>query len=151
MAKMYSRDKGKSGSTRPVERKAPGWLRYQPKEVEMLVVKKSKEGLMSSEIGLHLRDSYGIPDVKAATGKKINQILTEKKLAKELPEDLLNLIKRSVDLRTHMEENTKDMTAKRGLQLTESKIRRLIPYYLKNDRLPVGWKYDPKKAKLLLE
>jgi small subunit ribosomal protein S15 len=34
--------------------------------------------------------------------------------------------------------------------LIESKIRRLSKYYLKNNVLPAGWRYDPDKARLLV-
>ncbi|MEM5781969.1 MAG: 30S ribosomal protein S15, partial [Candidatus Aenigmatarchaeota archaeon] len=33
----------------------------------------------------------------------------------------------------------------------ESKIRRLIKYYVREKRLPEGFTYDPEKAKLLIE
>jgi len=39
----------------------------------------------------------------------------------------------------------------RGLQLTESKINKLVKYYKKSDRLSKDWKYDHKKVKLLAE
>ena len=41
-------------------------------------------------------------------------------------------------------------TAKRGLHLTESKIRRLVKYYKKTNKLPAAWKYDREQAKLLI-
>jgi small subunit ribosomal protein S15 len=33
----------------------------------------------------------------------------------------------------------------------ESKIRRLVKYYTKNNVLPEGWRYDPKTAALLVK
>jgi len=33
----------------------------------------------------------------------------------------------------------------------ESKIRRLIKYYVKNKKLPADFKYEPERAKLLVE
>ncbi len=150
MARMHSGRKGVSGSKKPAE-KARTWIRYKPKEVELLIVKLAKEGKSSSEIGSILRDSYGIPDTKFITSKKITRIMKEKSVAKELPEDLLNLIKRSVQLRKHLEENKKDKTAFRGLQLTESKLKRLIGYYKSNNVLPKDWKYDPKSIRMYAE
>src|SRR3989338_2145164 len=38
----------------------------------------------------------------------------------------------------------------RGLQLTESKIKRLVKYYKANGKLPQNWKYDREQAKLLI-
>ena len=57
MARMHSRDKGKSGSTKPLETKKKAWIRYKESEVESLVVKLSKQGNSASQIGLILRDS----------------------------------------------------------------------------------------------
>ncbi len=88
-------------------------------------MKLAKEGNGPSKIGLILRDSYGIPLSKQITGKKITKILKEKNLLKALPEDLLALIKRSIAIRKHLEKNNKDETAKRGLTLTENKIKAL--------------------------
>jgi len=151
MARMYSRKRGKSGSSKPVKKTQPSWLRYKEKEVEMLIVKLSKEGLDSSQIGIQLRDTYGIPDVKIITKKGIAKILKEKELNKELPEDLLNVIKRSIAIRKHLEANHKDQPAKRGLQLTESKIKRLVDYYKSREVLPKDWKYDAKSIRLYAE
>ncbi len=151
MARMYSRKKGKSSSKKPLAKTKQSWLRYRPKETEMLVVKMAKEGKTASMIGLVLRDSYGIPDVKTITEKSITQILKENKLAPKIPEDLMALIKKSIAIRKHREENKQDMTSLRGLQLTESKIKRLVKYYKKAKKLPVDWKYDVKSIKLYAE
>jgi small subunit ribosomal protein S15 len=151
MARMHSRKKGKSGSKKPAKKTKPSWVRYTPKEIEMIVTRMAKEGKTSSIIGIILRDSYGIPDVKTVTNKSITEIMKEKKLAHEIPEDLLNLIKRAVQIRKHLEENHKDMPALRGLQLTESKIKRLVKYYKGRDTLPLDWKFDPKSIKLYAE
>ena len=151
MARMHSRKKGKSGSTKPAVPSKPGWVGRKPKEVEMLVVKYAKEGKAMSKIGLHMRDEYGVPSVKLVTGKTIKQILEEKKLLPDLPEDVMALMRKAVLIRKHMEENKKDMPGKRGLQLTESKIFRLAKYYKKTGALPADWKYDPERIKLYVE
>jgi small subunit ribosomal protein S15 len=62
-----------------------------------------------------------------------------------------NLIQIALSLRKHLETNKKDLHNKRSLHLTESKIRRLAKYYLSRKRLPEGWKYSPKQAKLMFE
>lgn len=151
MAKRYSGAKGKSGSHKPDEKTIPSWLRYKGKEVELLIVKLSKEGYTPSQIGMHLRDTYGVPDVKLITNKKLNEILDEKKLSQEIPEDLLAVIKKSVNLTKHLEENHKDFTAKRGLQLTDSRIKRLVDYYKKSGKLPANFKYDRESIKLYVQ
>ncbi|MFC2134858.1 30S ribosomal protein S15 [Bacteroidota bacterium] len=151
MARMHSRKRGKAGSTKPAKKVLPSWVKYKSKEVELLVVKYAKEGMTASEVGIRLRDRYGIPDVKLVVGKTISAILKDKNLLKDIPEDLLALIKKSILVRKHLEENKHDMPAKRGLQLTDSKINRLIKYYKGTGRLPAEWKFDPKRASFYLE
>jgi small subunit ribosomal protein S15 len=146
---MYSRKRGKSGSEKP-KQKVAKWVDYKPKEVEDLVIKYAKQGLQSARIGLIMRDQYGVPSVKAVTKKTISHILKENNLYLKLPEDLFNLLKRVVELRVHLEKNRKDYQSYRGLELTESKIRRLAKYYIRNGLIPKGWKYDPEQAKLLI-
>lgn len=147
---MYSRKRGKSGSTKPIQKEPPSWVRHKDSEVEKLVLKLSREGKSSAQIGLILRDSYGIPNVRAITGKKINKILEENKVLPEMPEDLKNMIKRVIALITHLTSNKKDTSAQRGIQITESKIRRLVKYYKKTKKLPAEWEYSRSNVKLLL-
>ena len=150
MARMHSRDKGKSGSTKPLGR-VPSWALYKGKEVEKLVIKYAKAGKSSSEIGTILRDSYGIHSVKDLTDKKITKILEEQKLTTSLPEDLLNLIRKLIAVKQHFDKNRQDMTAKRGEELTTSKLRRLIKYYTGSGKLVSGFKLDYKRLKMYLE
>ncbi|MBU5575348.1 MAG: 30S ribosomal protein S15 [Nitrososphaerota archaeon] len=149
MARMYARKKGKSGSKKPLI--PADWVEYSPEEVIRLVVKLRKDGLSASKIGLVLRDQYGIPSVKSITGKSILQILKENKINKSIPEDLYNLLKHAVKVSEHLAKNKKDYSAKRGLILLESKIRRLVKYYIKKKELPADWKYDIETAKLIVQ
>lgn len=151
MAKMYSRKRGHAGSKRPSKRTISSWVRYKDKEVELLITKLAKEGKTSSQIGIILRDSYGIPDIKTLMKKNVTAVLKEKGLLKEIPEDVVSLIKRSILIRKHIEANKKDEAAKRGLIITESKIKKLVKYYKKSSRLPESWTYDPSNIKLYLE
>ncbi len=150
MARMHSRKKGKSKSVKPIAG-VPSWAPYKGKEVEKLVIKYAKKEKTSSEIGIILRDSYGIGSVKASTGKTVVNILKENKLQKDLPEDLLNVIRKLVAINQHLEKNRQDKTAGRGLLLTTSKIRRLTKYYKKINRIPADWNLDIKRSKMYLE
>ncbi|MCX8193927.1 MAG: 30S ribosomal protein S15 [Candidatus Pacearchaeota archaeon] len=132
MATLYGHGRGKARSHAPKQEK-PYWLKLEPKDIEELVVKMAKQGMDCSKIGLVLRDSYGITSVKTAIGKKIQQILKENKLEVQ-PLELVSLQKKLRALRKHLDKNKKDMTAKRGLQLTEAKIRRLQKYYEKKQK-----------------
>jgi small subunit ribosomal protein S15 len=149
MAKMHSRKKGNAGSKKPAM--AAKWVEYSDSEVEKLVLKLHKEGLKSTDIGRLLRDQYGIPSVKDVTKKSLTKILAENNLTQKIPEDLYNLLKRAVELRNHMEKHRKDYTSKHGLELLESKVRRLIKYYRKEGKLPRDFTYEPERAKLLVE
>ncbi len=151
MARMYSRKRGKSGSTHPSVKQIPSWVKYKAKEVELLVVKYSKDGKSPSQIGLYLRDEYGIPDVKLIAKKSITQILKEKGFEKRFPEDLAALMKKVLLIQTHLESNHKDQPANRGLTLTESKILRLVKYYKKTGRVAKDWNYNPKQIRMNLE
>jgi len=147
---MHSRRKGKAGSNKPLQEEKPTWVRHKKDEVESLIQKLAKNR-SSSQIGIILRDSYGIPDVKSITEKSISQTLKEKGLGKDLPDDLLALIKRAVLLNKHLEKNKKDEPAHRGLTLTRSKINRLVKYYKKTGRLPEEWKLQTEKISLYVE
>jgi len=119
--------------------------------LEFLILKLAKEGKSPSQIGMMLRDTYGIPSTRVITKKRITNILKEKKILPEIPEDLMALIKKSVLITKHLKENSKDETAKRGLVLTESKIGRLVKYYKKTGRLNSDWKFETKKGELFVE
>jgi len=140
--------KGSSGSKRPARKTPPPWCKYSPEEVENLVVELARKGYGPSMIGIILRDQYGIPLVKQITGKSITQILEEHGLAPQIPEDLQALIKRAIRIRRHLEEHPKDMSAKRGLILVESKIHRLVKYYKRVGKLPPDWEYRPEKISI---
>lgn len=145
------KNKIKNGEFNKMAAKAPEWVEQNPEEIVELIVKLNKEGKSTSEIGIILRDQYGIPSTKSVMGKKITEILEENGTVFEYPEDLLNLIKRAINIREHLDENPKDIHSKRGLIKIESKIRRLVKYYTRNNVLPEGWRYDPKEAALLVK
>ena len=129
----------------------PEWVEYSTEEIEELILKLTKEGNSTSKIGIILRDQYGIPDVKLITGQKITKILEKHDQGLEYPGDLMNLIRRAVNIRDHLEENPKDLHTRRGLRIIESKIRRLVKYYTREGVLPEGWRYDPRSAALLVK
>ncbi len=144
------REKGQSHSTRPARLQPPQWLMFSPEEIETLILELAKRGYGPSMIGIILRDQFGIPLAKPILGKKISKVLEEHGMAPEIPEDLMMLIRKAVNLRRHLEEHPKDLHAKKGLLDLESKIRRLVKYYKRVGKLPKDWEYDPERAKLLV-
>ena len=151
MARIYSGKKGQSGSHRPPFKAVPKWTKYKKEDVEKLVIDLAKQKHTSAMIGTILRDSYGIPDSTVIAQKPINKIMRENNVYPEFPEDLMFLLKKAVELRKHMGINKKDKHSQRGLQNLESKIRRLSKYYVRTEKLPKTWKYNPEQARLIVE
>jgi len=145
---MPKQEKGKAHQTRPVNKRPPGWCKYQPEEVEALVIKLAKEGNTPSRIGTILRDQHAIPLAKPIIGKTVTKMLEEAKLAPAIPEDLGSLLKKAEGLAVHLEKNKKDGHNKRALQVIEAKIHKLSRYYKREGKLPQNWKYEPKIASL---
>lgn len=145
---MPKQEKGKSHETRPVSKRPPSWCKYQPEEVESLIIKLAKEGNSASRIGTILRDQYAIPLAKPITGKKIAKQLQEAGLAPTLPEDLGELVKKAERLAAHLEKNKKDIHNRRSLQILEAKIHKLSRYYKRKGVLPENWKYEAKLASI---
>ncbi len=106
------------------------------------------------QIGVILRDSHGIAQVKSVTGNKVLRILKKSGtglfliclyfnssdskytmcigLAPAIPEDLYMLIKKAVAVRKHLERNKKDKDSKFRLILIESRIHRycIFPFIM---------------------
>ena len=130
--------------------KKDSWVKFKPNEVKKLVLKYAKQGNAPSMIGMILRDEYGIPDVKNLVGLSIVKVLEEANFKMELPEELRALIKKSLDLRAHLENNVHDQPSKRSLSKTEARIRAKSAYFKKRGKLALDWKYEPERIKLLL-
>jgi len=141
MARMHARRRGKSGSKHPVEKSHPEWS-LKPEEIEEKIIKLAEEGKPPAMIGLILRDVYGVPDVKAALGKKLTKVLAEHGMAPKIPEDLSNLLDKRNNLIKHLNKHPKDLHNRRRLQLIEAKIKRLVKYYKREEKLPEKWSYS---------
>jgi small subunit ribosomal protein S15 len=148
MARLYAKRKGKSGSRRPQVKESPAWVQLKKDEIESLIVKLSGTGLASAQIGLKLRDSYGVPDVRLATGKTVVKIMKEKGVKIDIPEDVTSLMKKAVHLQTHLKANPADLSNKRSLGLVESRIRRLSRYYKREGVIPQDWDYKVMLAEI---
>jgi len=147
---MHSRGKGIADSALPYRRTPPSWLKITSQEVADHVCKLAKKGLTPSQIGVILRDSHGIAQVKNVTGSKILRILKANGLAPSIPEDLYHLIKKAVSVRKHLEKNRKDKDSKFRLILIESRVHRLARYYKRSKVLPANWKYESSTASALI-
>ena len=148
MGRMHTHNHGKAHSIRPIELKKPDWIKMKPKEIEELIVKYKKEGMISSQIGIKLRDQHAIPLVKPILKKTISQVIKENDLTPEIPEDLNNIVLKAVNLQKHLKENRNDSRNVRSLELIEAKVHRLSTHYKKKGILPKKWKYKSVVAQL---
>lgn len=150
MARLHTRKRGKSKSHKPLSSSASKWVDYSSEEIAGFVETLAKEGKAEAQIGLILRDQYGIPSVKQLTGKTISQILVEKSLAPKYPSDLVALMRRTVSIRKHLKNNMSDKSNRIKLAHVEAKIKRLVKYY-RGNKLPANWKYDPEAVALIVK
>jgi len=150
MGRMHNPGKGISQSALPYRRSVPTWLKMSSDDVQDQIFKLAKKGLRPSQIGVILRDSHGVAQVRWVTGNKILRILKAKGLAPSIPEDLYHLIKKAVNIRKHLERSRKDKDAKFRLILVESRIHRLARYYKTTRQLPTVWKYESATASALV-
>ncbi len=119
-------------------------------DIEELVVKLAKEGIPPSRIGIVMRDQHAVPSVEEATGKSIKQIMDAHDLKPELPEDLMNKIRKAVPLYDHLNRNPRDFGAKRALEVVEAEINKLAKYYKRKGSLASDWRYDRERAAILV-
>ena len=78
MGRMHAPGKGIASSALPYRRNPPSWLKVTSDEVVEHICKLARKGLTPSQIGVTLRDSHGIPQVRFVTGNKILRILKMK-------------------------------------------------------------------------
>ncbi len=142
--------RGISASALPYSRRVPKHQTLSPSDVINLIVKFAKKGHTESQIGVILRDQYGIPQVRFLTGKKIHRILKKKGCAPKLPEDLFHMVKRAVAMRKHLSKNKNDTDCKFRLNIKESRIHRLTRYYRKTGKVSPNFKYNSKTASSLV-
>jgi small subunit ribosomal protein S13e len=68
MGRLHSNGKGISASAIPYSRSVPAWLKTTPEQVVDQICKLAKKGVTPSQIGVILRDSHGVAQVKIVTG-----------------------------------------------------------------------------------
>ena len=148
MARIHAHTRGKSHSIRPTSKNVPSELTKSHGEVLALIVQLSKQGLTPTEIGIRMREEYGMPLTRTILGKTITEVLIESNLKQEMPEDLDKLIQKALALQRHLRVHTSDHRNIRSLELVEAKIHRLSKYYKRIGKLQKGWKYAAVIAQL---
>uniref|UniRef100_U5EZC9 Small ribosomal subunit protein uS15 n=1 Tax=Corethrella appendiculata TaxID=1370023 RepID=U5EZC9_9DIPT len=150
MGRMHAPGKGISQSALPYRRSVSSWLKLTADDVKELIKKLGKKGMTPSQIGIILRDSHGVAQVRFVNGNKVLRIMKAVGLKPDIPEDLYYLIKKAVSIRKHLERNRKDIDSKFRLILIESRIHRLARYYKIKCVLPPNWKYESSTASALV-
>lgn len=78
MGRMHNPGKGISGSALPYRRSVPTWQKLTSTDVEEHIERLARKGYRPSQIGVVLRDSHGVAQVRRITGNKIVRILKKK-------------------------------------------------------------------------
>jgi ribosomal protein S15P/S13E len=151
VSRIHSGRKGRAGSHRPYPVRAPEFATLDKAEVIEEAVRLAKTGVTPAQVGAILRDSHGVPSVRAVAGERMVPLLAGAGVKPDIPDDLQALLKRVVHLQRHLATNKKDLSNRRGLNLMESRIRRLALYYKRHKLLPEDWRYTSATAVLQVE
>jgi small subunit ribosomal protein S15 len=153
MARMHTKKRGKSKSRKPILEhgsKIEG-AEENKEEIIKLAVGYAKQGMPPALIGEKLKKEHNVPYIKHILGKRLEQVLKENGIEESMPYDMLELMKKAVNLRKHMAKNKQDVNNRIRLGRIEAKIWRLTKYYIREGVLPEGWRYNPQQAELLVK
>ena len=103
----------------------PTWVKMKEPELKKTILDLS-EKYAPSQIGIILRDQYGIPTTKVF-GKKLKAYLTE--LGIDRNEDLENAEKKVEKMKEHLKDNITDRKAKHKLQHAQSRLNITRKYF----------------------
>ena len=103
----------------------PLWIKMKEPELKKVILELSEKH-SPSQIGLVLRDQYGIPSTKVFGGK-LKTYLTE--LGIEKNEDLENAEKKVEKIKEHLKDNITDRHAKHKLQHAQSRLNIIRKYF----------------------
>lgn len=150
---MHTGGHGKAKSRKPLVEigKMPEDMTVSKAQLEDVIVDYAKQNMHQAQIGQMLKEKHGVKYVKQVFGKRLGEILKEKGVKNEYPQDFLDLIKKAVLMRNHLAKNHRDVYNTTRLKRVESKIWRLTKYYKKVGVISEDWKYDPAKAALLVK
>ena len=151
MGRMHSGGKGRSGSTRPNVSELPEWSEQDASRVESLIVELNEQGNSNAMIGTILRDQHSVPSVKLLLGKTVGGVLAEAGKTREVPEELMNMMRKAQGIIDHLDSNRKDLHNNRQLNLVESKIRRSARYFKLNGKLDANWNYKRDQLRLMVD
>lgn len=149
MARLHTRRHGRSKSRKPVESEAGA--RGDTEKLEEAITAYAKQGMHGALIGQRVKEKHKVGYLKPVLGKRLGVFLAEKGFKSEIPSDLLDLMRKAVNMRKHLGANHRDVHGTTRLHRVESKIWRLSKYYRGSGRLPNDWRYDPEQAALIIK
>jgi len=103
----------------------PTWVKMKEPELKKVILELSEKHA-PSQIGMILRDQYGIPTTKVF-GKKLKAYLKE--LGIERNEDLENAEKKVGKMKEHLKNNITDRKAKHKIQHAQSRLNIIRKYF----------------------
>jgi len=103
----------------------PVWVKMNEKELIGIISELSAK-YAPSQVGIVLRDQYGIPTTKIF-GKKLKKYLEE--LGIETKEELNNAGKKVDSLKEHLKNNAQDKRSKHKLQKAQAHLNKLKKYH----------------------
>ncbi len=102
----------------------PVWLKMTEEEMKKLILELSERN-QPAQIGLILRDQYGVPTTKVF-GKKLSAYLKE--AGKNEFFEVKNIERKVDKIKEHMKNNGQDKKAKHKFQKANSKLNALRKY-----------------------
>ena len=103
----------------------PAWVKMKEPELKKAILDLS-EKYPPSQIGMVLRDQYGIPTTKIFN-KRLKVYLKE--LGVDRNEDLENAEKKVESLKEHLKKNVTDKNAKHKLQKAQARLNITRKYF----------------------
>jgi len=105
--------------------KKPSWVKIKESEFKKIIVELADKN-SPSQIGLILRDQYGIPTAKIF-GKKLKKYLDELGIKKS--EKFENAEKKVKGIKEHLKKNINDKKTKHKLQKAQSRLNKTKKYF----------------------
>jgi small subunit ribosomal protein S15 len=108
----------------------PLWLKMSEEDLKK-VIKELADKYQPAQIGIILRDQYGVPSTKVY-GKKLKAYLKE--LGVDSNPDLENAQKKFDKITEHMKENVTDKRSKHKMQKAQTRLNILRKYFARKKK-----------------
>jgi small subunit ribosomal protein S15 len=109
----------------------PVWLKLSEEDLKKIIF-ELKDKYPPAQLGLILRDQYGIPTTRIF-GKKLSEYLKEAGV-NTLEIELKNIQKKEEKLKEHMKKHKQDKKAKHKVQITVSKVSKIEKYLSRKNK-----------------